>query len=165
MINLVIKPEVSEIDTAHTVTVAGTSVPGLITRKASTTLELRDGQSFMLGGLLQNQTTTAQDQLPWVGDVPVLGALFRSSQYQKSETDLVILVTPHIVRPMAPNAPIRTPLDGSLPGNDLDFFLMGQAEVSPALVRLAAGAPYRPFVGHILDLPKKGGAYVVSAKN
>ncbi len=165
LINLVIKPEVSEIDTAHTVTVAGTSVPGLITRKASTTLELRDGQSFMLGGLLQNQTTTAQDQLPWVGDVPVLGALFRSSQYQKSETDLVILVTPHIVRPMAPNAPIRTPLDGSLPGNDLDFFLMGQAEVSPAMVRLAAGAPNRPFVGHILDLPKKGGAYAVAAKN
>jgi pilus assembly protein CpaC len=165
LINLVIKPEVSEIDAAHTVTVAGTSVPGLITRKASTTLELRDGQSFMLGGLLQNQTMTAQDQLPWVGDVPVLGALFRSSQYQKNETDLVILVTPHIVRPMAPNAPVRTPLDGSLPGNDLDFFLMGQAEVSPAMVRVAAGAPYRPFVGHILDLPKKGGAYVVSAKD
>ncbi len=165
LINLVIKPEVSEIDNAHTVSVAGTSVPGLITRKASTTLELRDGQSFMLGGLLQNQTTTAQDQLPWMGDVPVLGALFRSSQYQKNETDLVILVTPHVVRPMASNAPIRTPLDGSLPGNDLDFFLMGQAEVSPALVRIAASAPYRPFVGHILDLPKKGGAYVVSAKN
>jgi pilus assembly protein CpaC len=165
VINLVIKPEVSEIDTTHTVTVAGTSVPGLITRKASTTLELRDGQSFMLGGLLQNQTTTAQDQLPWVGDVPVLGALFRSSQYQKNETDLVILVTPHIVRPMAPNAPIRTPLDGTLPGNDVDFFLNGQAEVSPALARLAVGAPNRPYVGHILDLPKKGGAYVVSFKD
>lgn len=84
LINLVIKPEVSEIDTTHTVTVAGTSVPGLITRKASTTLELRDGQSFMLGGLLQNQSITASDQLPWVGDMPVLGALFRSSQYQKT---------------------------------------------------------------------------------
>jgi pilus assembly protein CpaC len=165
LINLVIKPEVSEIDPTHTVTVSGTSVPGLITRKASTTLELRDGQSFMLGGLLQNQTTTAQDQLPWVGDVPVLGALFRSAQYQKSETDLVILVTPHIVRPMAPTAPTRTPLDGSLPGNDVDFFLNGQAEVSPAMARLAVGAPNRPYVGHILDLPKKGGAYVVSAKD
>ena len=164
LINLVIKPEVSEIDTTHTVTVAGTSVPGLITRKASTTLELRDGQSFMLGGLLQNQSTTAQDQLPWLGDVPVLGALFRSSQYLKNETDLVILVTPHLVHPLAPTAPIHTPLDSSLPANDIDFFLMGQAEVSPALARLAVGAMNRPYVGHILDLPKNGGIYV-SARN
>jgi pilus assembly protein CpaC len=164
VINLVIKPEVSEIDPTHTVTVSGTSVPGLITRKASTTLELRDGQSFMLGGLLQNQTTTAQDQLPWLGDVPVLGALFRSAQYQKNETDLVILVTPHIVHPMRPNEVAHTPLDSTVPGSDLDFFLNGQAEVSPALVRLAAGALNRPYVGHILDLPKNGANYV-SAKN
>ncbi len=164
LINLVIKPEVSEIDTSHTVTVAGTSVPGLIVRKASTTLELRDGQSFMLGGLLQNTSNTAQDQLPWVGDVPVLGALFRSSQYQKNETDLVILVTPHIVHPLAPNVAVHTPLDDSLPANDIDFFLMGQAEVSPALARLAVGALSRPYVGHILDLPNRRANYV-SAKN
>jgi pilus assembly protein CpaC len=162
LINLVIKPEVSEIDTTHTVTVAGTSVPGLITRKASTTLELRDGQSFMLGGLLQNQMTTAQDQLPWVGDVPVLGALFRSAQYQKNETDLVILVTPHIINPLRPANVAHSPLDNTLPGNDVDFFLNGKAEVSPAMARLAFGAPGRPYVGHILDLPKKGGAYVVA---
>lgn len=160
LINLMIKPEVSEIDTAHTVTVSGTSVPGLITRKASTTLELRDGQSFMLGGLLQHTSQTAQDQLPWVGDVPVLGSLFRSAQYQKNETDLVIVVTPHIVRPMSPVNVAHTPLDNTLPGNDIDFFLMGKAEVSPALVRLAAGAVNRPYVGHILDLPKQGGVYV-----
>ena len=160
LINLVIKPEVSEIDTAHTVTVSGTSVPGLITRKASTTLELRDGQSFMLGGLLQNTSHTAQDQLPWLGDMPVLGSLFRSAQYLKNETDLVIVVTPHIVRPMSPVNVAHTPLDNKLPGNDIDFFLMGKAEVSPALVRLAAGAVNRPYVGHILDLPKKGGVYV-----
>ncbi len=160
LINLVIKPEVSEIDTTHTVTVLGTSVPGLITRKASTTLELRDGQSFMLGGLLQNTSQNAADQLPWLGDVPVLGALFRSSQYQKNETDLVIVVTPHIVRPMSAATEPHTPLDNTVPGNDVDFFLMGRAEVSPGLVRLAAGAVNRPFVGHILDLPKKGGVYV-----
>jgi pilus assembly protein CpaC len=160
VINLVIKPEVSEIDTSTTVTVAGTAVPGLTVRKASTTLELRDGQSFMLGGLLQNNGTTAQDQLPWVGDLPVLGALFRSSSYQKNETDLVIVVTPHIVRPLRPTETAHTPLDGTEPANDIDFFLMGKAEVSPALVRLAAGALNRPYVGHILDLPKKGGVYV-----
>jgi pilus assembly protein CpaC len=160
LMDLVIKPEVSELDTNHTVTVAGTTVPGIITRRASTTLELRDGQSFMLGGLLQNSSTTAQDQLPWLGDMPVLGALFRSAEYQKNETDLVIVVTPHIVRPLRPTDPIHTPLDGSLPGNDIDFFLMGQAEVSPALVRLAAGAINRPYVGHVLDLPRRGAAHV-----
>jgi pilus assembly protein CpaC len=164
LINLVILPEVSSLDTTNTVTIGGTAVPSLIVRKASTTLELRDGQSFMLGGLLQNTSTTAQDQLPWIGDVPVLGALFRSSQYQKNETDLVILVTPHLVRPMAPTAPIHTPLDGSLPANDIDFFLMGQAEVSPALARLAVGAMNRPYVGHILDLPRKEAIHV-SAKD
>jgi pilus assembly protein CpaC len=162
VINLVIKPEVSELDNSNPVQVAGISVPPLIVRRASTTVELRDGQSFMLGGLLQNISNTSQDQLPWAGDVPVLGALFRSAQYQKNETDLVILVTPHIVRPMAPTAPIRTPLDNTLPGNDVDFFLMGQAEVSPALARLAVGALSRPYVGHVLDLPKKGGFYVTA---
>jgi pilus assembly protein CpaC len=160
LINLVIKPEVSEIDTSTTVTIAGASVPGLIVRRASTTLELRDSQSFMLGGLLQNTNSSAVDQLPWVGDVPVLGALFRSAQYQKKETDLVIIVTPHVIKPLPPSAPIHTPLDDSLPANDVDFFLMGQAEVSPALARLAIGALSRPYVGHILDLPKNGANYV-----
>jgi pilus assembly protein CpaC len=162
IINLVVKPEVSDIDTAHGVTVAGTFVPALTMRKASTTLELRDGQSFMLGGLLQNSGTNDVDQLPWLGDVPVLGALFRSTDYQKKETDLVILVTPHVVRPLAPTDPVHTPLDNTLPPNDVDLFLMGKTEVSPALARLAFGALSRPYVGHILDLPKNGGVYVTA---
>jgi pilus assembly protein CpaC len=160
VINLVIKPEVSEIDQSVSVTIAGATVPGLTKRRASTTLELRDGQSFMLGGLLQNNSSTAQSQLPWVGNLPVLGALFRSSQYQKQETDLVIVVTPHIVHPLRPSDVVRTPFDNSLPGNDVDFFLMGNAEVSPQLARLAVGSLNRPYVGHVLDLPKNGGAYV-----
>jgi len=164
VINLVVKPEVSEIDHANAVTVAGTTVPALTTRKASTTLELHDGQSFMLGGLLQNTGDNNVDQLPWVGSMPVIGALFRSTEYQKQETDLVILVTPHIVRPLTPTDPIHTPLDGTLPPNDVDLFLMGQTEVSPELARLAFGAVTRPYVGHILDLPKNGDAYV-SAKD
>src|SRR5580704_8594092 len=160
-INLVIKPNVSQLDPAHGVSITGgVTVPALTVREASTTVELRDGQSFMLGGLLQNSSQTNQDQLPWLGDVPVLGALFRSAAYQKNETDLVIVVTPHIVRPLAPADPIHTPLDNTLPGNDVDFFLMGQAEVSPALARLAVGALNRPYVGHIIDLPKNGGVYV-----
>ena len=162
VINLIVKPEVSEIDTAHAVTVAGTTVPALTTRKASTTLELRDGQSFMLGGLLQSDGTNNIDQLPWLGDMPVLGALFRSTDYQKNETDLVILVTPHIVRPLTPVDPVHTPFDSSLPPNDVDLFLMGDTEVSPELARLAIGALNRPYVGHILDLPRNGGVYVTA---
>ena len=164
VINLIVKPEVSEIDTAHAVTVAGTTVPALTTRKASTTLELRDGQSFMLGGLLQTDGTNNINQLPWLGDVPVLGALFRSTDYQKNETDLVIVVTPHIVRPLSPTDSVHTPFDNTLPPNDIDLFLMGDTEVSPELARLALGALNRPYVGHILDLPKNGGVYV-SAKD
>ena len=159
-INMVIKPNVSQIDPSHSVTISGISIPALTVREASTTVELRDGQSFMLGGLLQNISQTNQNQLPWLGDIPVLGALFRSAAYQKNETDLVIVVTPHVVHPLRPSDPIHTPLDGTLPGNDVDFFLMGNAEVSPALARLAVGAINRPYVGHVLDLPKKGGFYV-----
>jgi pilus assembly protein CpaC len=162
VINLIVKPEVSEIDKTNGVTIAGTFVPGLTTRKASTTLELRDGQSFMLGGLLQSDGTNDIDQLPWLGDMPVLGALFRSTDYQKQETDLVILVTPHIVRPLAPTDPVHTPFDSSLPPNDVDLFLMGDTEVSPELARLAIGALNRPYVGHILDLPRNGGVYVTA---
>jgi pilus assembly protein CpaC len=162
-INLVIKPNVSQLDPTHSVSIAGgIAVPALTVREASTTVELRDGQSFMLGGLLQNTSQTNQDQLPWLGDVPVLGALFRSAEYQRNETDLVIVVTPHVVRPLRPTDTVHTPLDNTLPGNDIDFFLMGQAEVSPALARLAVGAINRPYVGHIIDLPKNGGNYVTA---
>jgi pilus assembly protein CpaC len=163
VINLKIDPEVSELDQSHPVQIAGYSIPPLIVRRASTTLELRDGQSFALGGLLQNKSTTAQEQLPWVGDVPVLGALFRSASYKKAETDLAIIVTPRLVRPTRPGDTVKTPLDNTLPANDIDFFLMGKAEVTPADVRLAVGHQ-RPFVGHIIDLRKEG-ANVVAVRN
>jgi pilus assembly protein CpaC len=163
LINLKIDPEVSDLDVSHPVQIAGYSVPPLIVRRASTTLELRDGQSFVLGGLLQNKSATSQDQLPWLGDVPVLGALFSSKQYQKNETDLAIIVTPRLVRPTRPGDPVKTPLDNTLPANDIDFFLMGKAEITPAEARLAVGHQ-RPFVGHILDLRKEG-ANVVQVKN
>jgi pilus assembly protein CpaC len=168
LINLVIKPEVSQLDFTHPVQIASISVPALTVRRATTTVELRDGQSFVIGGLLQNDSTTAQDQLPWLGDVPVLGALFRSSQYQKHETDLAIIITPHIVRPISPGNPVKTPLDNTLPANDIDFFLMGKPEITPTDVRLALGQQQR-FVGHILDLPKgdlpKGDVHVVAVKD
>jgi len=163
LINLKIVPEVSELDISHPIQFLGYSIPPLTVRTASTTVELRDGQSFVIGGLLQNKSTTAQQQLPWLGDVPVLGALFSSKRYQKDETDLAIIVTPRIVRPSRPGDPVKTPLDNTLPPNDIDFFLMGKAEISPAEARLAAGHRWR-FTGHILDLRKEG-ANVVAVKN
>lgn len=164
LINLKIEPEVSQLDHSNPVQVAGISIPPLIVRRASTTIELRDGQSFVIGGLLQSDGKNAISQLPWLGDVPVLGALFRSASYQKNETDLAIIVTPRLIRPARPGDVIKTPLDGSLPANDADLFLMGQVEVSQAKVRKLAGVPPREFTGHVLDLPK-GALNVVSSRN
>ena len=162
LINLKIEPEVSQIDTTHTVAVTtGVSVPALTVRRASTTIELRDGQSFMIGGLLQTDNKNQIDQLPWLGSVPVLGALFSSKSYQKNQTDLAIIVTPHLVQPMRPGDVVKTPFDDSMPLSDADFFLLGKTEItraqaaalSPATARVAA-AGGRPFTGHMLDLPK-----------
>jgi pilus assembly protein CpaC len=99
--------------------------------------------------------------------VQVLGALFRSAAYLKHETDLAIIVTPHLVRPIAPGTPVKTPLDNTQPANDIDFFLMGKSEITPTDARMAIGQQ-RPNTGHILDLPKglsKGGVDVVAVKD
>ena len=93
----------------------------------------------------------------------MLGMLFRSAAYQKNETDLAIIVTPRLVRPTRPGDVVKTPLDNTLPANDIDFFLMGKSEVSPADARLAVGHQ-RPFVGHILDMRKEG-ANIVQVKD
>ncbi|MBI3434131.1 MAG: type II and III secretion system protein family protein [Proteobacteria bacterium] len=154
LINLKIEPEVSQLDPSNSVAVGpGIRVPALTVRRASTTIELRDGQSFALAGLLQNEGATAQNQLPWIGDVPILGALFRSASYQKNETDLVIIVTPRLVRPARPGDALKTPLDNTLPANDIDLFLLGKAEVPRKGYRPRDA---RPREGHILDLPVGG---------
>jgi pilus assembly protein CpaC len=166
LINIRIEPEVSQLDTSHPIQVAGISVPPLIVRRASTTVELNDGQSFVIGGLLQSVGSTDAQQIPWLGDVPVIGALFRSASYQRNETDLAIIVTPRLVRPARPGDAIKTPLDNTLAPNDVDFFVNGKTEISPAMARLAIGSD-RPFVGHVLDIPavKEGEALYVSVKN
>lgn len=150
LMNLKIEPEVSQLDMSNPVQIAGISVPPLIVRRAATTVELRDGQSFVIGGLLQSQGETAAQQLPWLGDIPVLGALFSSRSYQKKETDLAIIVTPRLVRPARPGDTIKTPLDNSLPPNDVDFFLMGKTEIPRKIAKLEA---QRATTGHMLDMP------------
>jgi len=156
VINLKIEPEVSQIDPTNTVRVGSISIPALIVRRANTTVELRDGQSFAIAGLLQSISTADQKQLPWLADVPVLGALARSASYQKNETDLVIIVTPRIVRPARPGDVLRTPLDTTKPANDAEFFLLGQAEVTVPMDRRIKGrSDGRPApIGHILDVAR-----------
>lgn len=129
VINLRVEPSVSELDFANAVTIAGTTIPALSRRDARTTVELRDGQSFAIAGLLQTRNRQDVSQLPWIGSVPVLGTLFRSASYQQQETDLVIIVTPRLVAPAAPGQQLASPLDSRLPANDVDFFLNGQMEV------------------------------------
>ncbi|WMT78221.1 type II and III secretion system protein family protein [Bradyrhizobium sp. Ash2021] len=128
-INLRIEPSVSELDFANAVTIAGTQIPALTSRSVRTTVELRDGQSFAVAGLLQTRNVQNVSQLPWIGSVPVLGTLFSSKSYQQQETDLVIIVTPRLVAPAAPGQVLASPLDSRLPANDVDFFLNGQMEV------------------------------------
>ena len=129
VINLRVEPSVSELDFANAITIAGTTVPSLTRRDARTTVELRDGQSFAIAGLLQSRNRQEVSQVPWIGSVPVLGTLFRSSSYQQEETDLVIIVTPRLVAPAVPGQQLASPLDSRLPANDVDFFLNGQMEV------------------------------------
>jgi pilus assembly protein CpaC len=169
VINLKVEPEVSQLDTNNLIQIGTIRIPSLTVRRANTTVELRDGQSFAIAGLLQSMTTTDQNQLPWLGDVPVLGTLFRSASFQKQETDLAIIITPHLVRPARPGDPLKSPLESSVNGNDADVFLLGRAEMTPRQARESSPIvrPYRP-VGHIIDLPKRasyvevptGGGYV-----
>jgi pilus assembly protein CpaC len=163
-INLKIEPEVSQFDLNNAVALGPglPPIPALIVRRASTTIELRDGQSFVIGGLLQSTNKGNQQQVPWLGDVPILGALFASRSYQRDETDLAIIVTPRLVHPARPGDPVKTPLDNTVPGNDADFFLAGKAEIPRKELRAAMGAEL-PYSGHVLDLPK--GVQNVVSKN
>lgn len=129
IINLRLNPSVSELDYKDAVVISGTSIPSITKRETRTTIELRDGQSFAIAGLLQSDNSHDVNQLPWLGSVPVLGVLFSSKSYQAAETDLVVIVTPHLVAPAAPGQKLATPFDKDMPSNDLDFFLMGKPDV------------------------------------
>lgn len=159
LINLRIEPEVSQVDEASGSFRAGSiTIPRLIVSRASTVVELKSGQSFAIAGLLQNTSTTTTEQLPWLGDVPVLGTLFRSRSFQQKETELAIIVTPHLVQPTRPGERLRTPTDNTRPGNDVDQFLLGRSEVSRdgtprhGPINPLAAAHRAAGQGHILDL-------------
>lgn len=152
LINLKLQPEVSELDFAASVDTGAGTIPGLTVRRTTTTIELRDGQSFSIAGLLSSRNRKNQRQLPWVGQLPIIGTLFRSSSFQKDETDLVVIVTPRLVKPAEPGEELRSPLDRTYSANDPEFFLLGLMEVDREQIRkFALGEGIVGPYGHILD--------------
>lgn len=156
VINLRLTPSVSELDYTNAVSISGTTVPSLTKREARTTIEMRDGQSFAIAGLLQSDNLRDVSQLPWIGSVPVLGALFRSTAYHQNETELVVIVTPHLAAPAVPGQALATPFDKQLPGNDVDLFLMGRPEVRKRYNDyVTSGGEVQGPYGYIMPLPPK----------
>jgi pilus assembly protein CpaC len=116
-ISMRVRPEVSQLSDSGAVTLNGFRVPALTTRRAETTVELGSGQSFMIAGLLQNTASNSVEKAPFLGDLPVLGTLFRSTKFQRNETELVVIVTPYLVRPVS--GQLATPVDGYRTPNDI----------------------------------------------
>ncbi|MGD8450240.1 MAG: type II and III secretion system protein family protein [Phycisphaerae bacterium] len=127
-IRLHVAPEVSEPDYSSAVTLGGFVVPGLIQRKVDTVVELGPGQTFALGGLLSERTRGVSRKVPLLGDIPVLGALFSSVEYQSSETELVVLVTPELVEPLTPDQVAYVPGSDLVSPNDAELFMNGELE-------------------------------------
>jgi len=156
-INLHVRPEVSALDKANGVTfffgigstATGLSIPALTVRRADTTVMLGSGQSFAIAGLLEDQTTLTGNAIPGMGEIPILGALFRSDSFQRQEDELVIVVTPYIVRPVSdPNA-LHLPTDGWRPPTDIERILY-----------LRQGAPGSPGMKPVQRIPADAGFMV-----
>jgi pilus assembly protein CpaC len=125
MINIEMNAAVSQLDAKNSREgIGGLLIPAFSRRETTTTVELRDGESFAIAGLLQDEFTDRVEQVPWLGDVPVLGALFRSSQYQRNQTELVIIVTPHLVSPIRGDY-YALPTDRVRPPAESELFLFG----------------------------------------
>jgi len=142
-INLRIRPEVSQLSTngAVSVPIAGgtLTIPALTVRRAETTVELGSGQSFAIAGLLQKTSSDTTNAVPGAGELPVIGALFKSTDFQRGESELVIIVTPYLVKPTANPASLQLPTDGFRPATDLDRILLGHQIAQPSGAPLDAG--------------------------
>jgi pilus assembly protein CpaC len=125
-ISLRVAPEVSELTTDGAIRLQGFEIPGLTIRRAETTVELGSGESFMIAGLMNNRTTSQVDKIPGVGDVPILGMLFKSDNFRRGETELVIVVTPYLVKPVSAND-IVLPTDAYQNATDLNRILLGNS--------------------------------------
>jgi pilus assembly protein CpaC len=150
-LHLKLSTEVSDVDPSRSVTVGGTSIPGLTSRQSETTVRLADGQSFAIAGLLSDRIQSTISKIPLLGDIPILGALFRSVNYQRNETELLVVVTAHLAKPVAPHDAPHLPTENELNDpNDIQLFLFGSVngghvDDSSGTMKQAAreGAPLR----------------------
>jgi pilus assembly protein CpaC len=124
-ISMRVRPEVSQLDKTNGVTIGSISVPGILTRRTETTVELGSGQSFVIGGLLNNNANNSVNKAPFLGDLPIIGQLFRSNGWKRDEDELVIVVTPYLVRPVSDNR-IALPTDGYRMANDAQIIALDQ---------------------------------------
>jgi pilus assembly protein CpaC len=139
-ISIKVRPEVSELTSIGEVTIDGTTVPALTIRRAETTVELGSGESFAIAGLFQNNGSNQIRGLPFLANIPILGALFRSSSFQRNESELVIIVTPFIVRPAAAQSDLHLPTDGLEYSSDIERILLGRLTAAPRPVAEPAGS-------------------------
>ncbi|KUP92355.1 type II and III secretion system protein family protein [Tritonibacter horizontis] len=151
LINLELKAAVSAIDTTNSVTLNGFSINAFSRRETSTTVELRDGESFAIAGLIEDQFLDNAAQVPWLGDVPVLGALFRSADFERNQSELVIIVSAHLVTPTRGEA-FSLPTDRIKPPSEKNLFLFGRTErVQKGAAGEVANQDFDGSYGYLLD--------------
>jgi pilus assembly protein CpaC len=149
-IHLQVAPEVSEPDFTIGTAVSGFVTPGFVTRRASTTVELGDGQSFAIAGLLRDDVRETIEKYPVLGEVPVLGALFRSARFQRNETELVLVVTPRLVKPLAETPAL--PTDAFVAPAEWEFYLLGAMEAQRGRIRPDGGSALLGPSGHRIPI-------------
>jgi pilus assembly protein CpaC len=139
-ISIKVRPEVSELTNNGAVTTDGITIPALNVRRAETTIQLGSGESFAIAGLIQNNSANDINKYPGLGDLPMLGPLFRSSLFQRNESELIIIVTPYVVRPAAEGASLKLPTDGMEPASDVErIFLDRLTKISPTGAAIPLG--------------------------
>ena len=146
IINLAINAAVSGIDSTVTVTNGSFAVNAFKRRETETTVEMRDGESFAIAGLLQDDFRDLNGQVPWLGDIPILGALFRSAEYTRNQSELVIIVTPHLVSPIRGEA-LALPTDRVRPPSEAELFLFGRTAAGSLAKGPAAEVAKQDFSG------------------
>lgn len=154
IINLELTAAVSAIDSSNGININGFQIDAFSRRETSTTVEMRDGESFAIAGLIEDEFLDDANQMPWLGDVPVLGALFRSANYQRNQTELVIIITAHLVTPTRGEA-LALPTDRIKPPSERDLFLFGQTAQNSRVSRGAASEVARQdfsgSYGYVMD--------------
>ncbi|MEI4507297.1 type II and III secretion system protein family protein [Sphingopyxis sp. CCNWLW253] len=156
VINMIVEPEVSSIDPNNSIVLNDITIPGLQTRRASTTLELRDGESFAIAGLIRQDFATTVRQVPLLGSIPIIGSLFRSSGFKRGETELLIVVTPRLVQPIRPNQ-VALPTERVGEPAEIDLFLLGRTDTAVPAVPPVQQMP--PATTGTAARPKEGSGY------